>query len=73
MRTNGTRWARRRQHLLLGLNQGKDLNVLPTPMGRPGAAKRSTCHIHPSDRSEQDRLALKRVQAQMEARDGGRR
>ena len=30
MGTDGTRWARRRQTLLLGLNQGKDLNVLPT-------------------------------------------
>jgi len=27
-------------------------------MGRPGATKRSTCHIHPPHRSEQDRLSL---------------
>jgi len=58
MRTNGTRWARRRQHLLLGLNQGKDLNVLPTPMGCPDAAKRSTCYIHTPYWSENDELSL---------------
>jgi hypothetical protein len=60
MRTNGTRWARRRQNLWLGLTQGKDLNELPTPVSYPGATKRSTCHIHPPDRSEQDRLSLNR-------------
>jgi hypothetical protein len=48
MRTHSTRWARRRQNLLLGLNQGKDLNILLAPLGRPGAAKCSTCHIHES-------------------------
>jgi hypothetical protein len=47
MRTHGTRWARRRQNLWLGLNQGKDLNVLPTPVGYPGATQGSARHIHP--------------------------
>ena len=38
----------------------KDLEVLPAPVGHPGAAKCSPSHIHPPDRSEQDRLALNR-------------
>ena len=32
MGTDDTWWTRRRQNLWLGLNQGKDLNVLPTPV-----------------------------------------
>jgi hypothetical protein len=58
MRTDGARWARRRQNLLLGLNHGKYLNVLPTPMGHPGAPQGPACHIHPPHRSEHDRLSL---------------
>jgi len=69
MRTDGTRWARRRQNLLLGLNQGKDLNVLPTPMGRPDAAKRSTCHIHPPHRSNNDGFSLHRGRWRQETTD----
>src|SRR6266851_9126448 len=69
MRTDGTRGARRRQNLLLGLTQGKDLNVLPTPMGRPDAAKRSTCHIHPPHRSNNDGFSLEPWQ--VETRDDG--
>ena len=65
MRTDGTRGARWGQHLLLGLNQGKDLNVLPTPMGRPGAAKRSTCYIHPAYWSENDGLSRERWQEEV--------
>jgi len=66
MRTDSTRWARRRQNLLLSLNQGKDLNVLPTPMGRPDAAKRSPCHIHPPHRSNNDGFSLHRGRRRQE-------
>src|SRR5215470_4624173 len=40
----------------------KDLDVLPAPVGHPGAAKRSPSHIDPADWSEQDRLAFNRHQ-----------
>src|SRR5262249_24108974 len=33
VRTEGTGWTRRWFCLLLGLNQGKDLNILPAPEG----------------------------------------
>ena len=33
MRSDGTRWTRRRQKLWLCLNQGKDLNILPARVG----------------------------------------
>src|SRR5713226_2257119 len=69
MRTHSTRWARRRQNLLLGLNQGKDLNILLAPMGRPGAAKCSTCYIHPSHGSQHDRLSLHRGRRRQETTD----
>ena len=70
MRTDGTRWARRRRNLWLGLDQGKDLNVLPAPVDHPGAAKRSTCHIHPPHRSNNDGFSLHR--GRWRARDDGR-
>jgi hypothetical protein len=57
MRTHGTGWTSRRPSLLLGPSQRKHLNVLPTPMGRPGATKRSTCYIHPPYWSEHDGLS----------------
>ena len=58
VRTDGTRWTRRRLGLLLGLSQRKHLNILSAPMGSPGASKRSTGHIYPPHRSEHDRLSL---------------
>jgi hypothetical protein len=70
MRTDGTRWARRRRHLCLSLDQGKDLDILPTPVGHPGAAKRSTCHIDPAHRPEQDWLALHHCRRGQETADG---
>ena len=60
MRTHGTGWTRRRLGSAACLSKWKDLNVLPTPVGHPGATKRSPCHIHPPHRSEKDRLALNR-------------
>ncbi len=57
MRTHRTGWTRRGLGLLLGPSQGKHLNILPTPVGDPGTAKRSSCHIDPPHRSENDGLA----------------
>jgi hypothetical protein len=48
MRTDGTGWTRRRLGLRLGSSQGKHLHILPTPVGYPGASKRSPCHIDES-------------------------
>src|SRR5712691_8935470 len=57
MRTDGTGWTRRRLGLRLGSSQGKHLHILPTPVGYPGASKRSPCHIDPTHRSENDGLS----------------
>src|SRR5947209_9898051 len=60
MRAHRTWWARERGKARRHVGKWKDLDVLPAPMGHPGAAKCSPSHIHPPDRSEQDRLALNR-------------
>ena len=48
MRTHGTGWTRRRLVLRLGSSQRKYLHILPTPVGYPGASKRSPCYIDES-------------------------
>ncbi len=53
----------------MGLNQRKDLNVLPTPVSHPGAPIRSTSHIHPPHWSEHDRLVLNRGRRGQETAD----
>src|ERR1700686_4999763 len=56
MRTDGTRWARGRGNALHPVRKREDPDVLPAPVGHPGAAKDSPCHIYPAHRSEQDGL-----------------
>ncbi len=58
MRTHRTRRARGRGNALRQVRERKHLDILPTPVGHPGAAKRSPRHIHPPHRSKQDWLAL---------------
>ena len=70
MRTDGTRWARGRGNALHTVRKREDLDVLPAPVGHPGAAKDSTCHIYPAHRSEQDGLALHHCRSRQEAADG---
>jgi poly(3-hydroxybutyrate) depolymerase len=70
MRTHGTRWARGRGNTLPLVDKRKDLDVLPAPVGYPGAAKRSTCHIDPAHRPEQDWLALHHCRRGQETADG---
>jgi hypothetical protein len=59
-RTKGSGRTRRRFCLRQSLRQWKHLNILSPPVGGPPATKRAPCHIHPSHRSEKDRLPLKR-------------
>lgn len=60
MRPHRTWWASRRGKARRHAGKRKDLDVLLAPVGHPGAAKCSPSHIHPPDRSEQDRFALNR-------------
>jgi hypothetical protein len=48
MRAHGTRRARRRGNPLRNWRKRKHLDVLPTPVSDPPAAKRSTSYIHES-------------------------
>src|SRR5439155_16992870 len=50
MRTHSPWWARSRGSALRSICKLKHLDILSTPVGHPGAAKRSTSHIHPPDR-----------------------
>ena len=47
MRTDGPRWARGRRKALGDLSQRNHLDMLPAPVGSPGAAKSAAWHIHP--------------------------
>lgn len=58
MRTHRTRRARGRGNALQPVRKGKHLDILPAPVGDPGATKRSPGHIHPPHRSQKDWLAL---------------
>jgi hypothetical protein len=69
MGAHGTRWARRRGNALRHSRKRKHLDRLPTPVGYPTAAKRSTCHIHPAHWSEPDRLSLNRGRCRQETTD----
>jgi hypothetical protein len=69
-RTKGAGWTSRRFCLPLALSQGKHLYILPTPVGHPSATKRAPCHIHPSHRSEKDRLAFNRRRRRQEVANG---
>lgn len=68
-RTNGSGRMRRGFRLRQSLRQWKHLNILPPPVGCPSATKRTPCHIHPSHRSEKDRLTLKRRRLGQETAD----
>src|SRR5207248_9757863 len=69
MRTHSTGWTGRRLGLRLGRSRGQHLHILPTPVGGPGTAKRSTGHIYPAHRSEQDGLALNHGRGRQETAD----
>jgi hypothetical protein len=58
MRTHSPWWARRRGNALRYICKLKHLDILPVPVGDPGAAKRSTGYIYPPHRTEQDGLSL---------------
>jgi hypothetical protein len=51
MRTNSPIRSRWRRASFSGLGQGKHFHILLAPVGHPGAAKRSTCHIFPTNGS----------------------
>jgi hypothetical protein len=53
VRTNRPIRSRWRRASFLGLGQGKNFHKLLLPMGGPGAAQRSTCHIFPLNGAHQ--------------------
>jgi hypothetical protein len=69
MRTDSTRWTRRRLGLRLGLSQGKHLHILP-PHENSVAADRSTCHVYPAHRAENEELLRNLGRCRQEAADG---
>ncbi len=70
MRTHGTRWASRRQDLLLGLTQGKDLNELPTKVGLSRCDEALDLPHPPTGSVRAGSAFAQEAQAQGEARDG---